>query len=292
MEKTLTADMADIISSIKKAAIKNTMPDDVHYTCISTEHVANVARHFKVNGRDIEIAALEQHIVPDRYVRNMKTLSPKDQITLLKSRVCVVGLGGLGGVLVEILARIGIGNLNLIDGDTFEDSNLNRQFLSSHALLKTNKTKAAEKRINEINPSIAVQCHFEYLNESNAERLVKNSHVVVDCLDNIPSRFLLEKTSKKIGVPLVSAAVAGVSGHLTSIFPEDKGLRLIYGNAETLTQKGAEVSLGTLPQAVTLIAATEASEVIKIILGKGLLLRNKLFVVDLMDNTLDVLSLT
>ena len=260
----MKADMADIINSIKRAAIKKKTPYDEHHTGISSEHVGHVARRFKVSGRDIEITALEQNIVPDRYVRNMKTFSLKEQIALLKSRVCVVGLGGLGGVLVEILARIGIGDINLIDGDMFEDSNLNRQFLSNHPLLKTAKTKAAEKRVNEINQSIAVQGHFEYLNEKNADRLVKNSHVVVDCLDNIRSRFLLEKTSKKAGLALVSAAVAGVSGHITSIFPEDKGLSLIYGEAKNLTQKGVEVSLGCLPQAVTLIAAVEASEVVKL----------------------------
>ena len=288
----MKADTADIINSVKIAAIKKKMPDGMHYACISTEVVGQGARHFKVKGRDIEITALEQNIVPDRYVRNMKTFSSKDQIALLKSRVCVVGLGGLGGVLVEMLARIGIGNLDLIDGDIFEDSNLNRQFLSSHSLLKTNKTEAAEKRIAEINPSITAQGHFEYLNQNNAHRLVQKSHVVVDCLDNIHSRFLLEKTSKKTGSPLVSAAVAGLSGHITSIFPEDAGLRLIYGEAKDLTQQGAEVSMGCLSQAVTLIAAVEASEVVKIIIGKGSLLRNKLFVIDLMDNTMDVLSLT
>ena len=288
----MKVDTAGIIGSIKKAATGKTMPDHTPYTCISSEHVIHVARRFEVSSRDIEITALEQNIVPDRYVRNMKTFAPEDQITLLKSRVCVVGLGGLGGVLVEILARVGIGNLDLIDGDIFEDSNLNRQFLSSQSLLKTTKTEAAEKRIGEINSSITVQCHFEYLKENNADRLVKNAHVAVDCLDNIRSRFLLEKTSKKIGVPLVSAAVAGVSGHITSIFPEDTGLRLIYGETENLSQKGVEVSLGCLPQAVTLIAAAEASEVVKIILNRGSLLRNKLFVIDLMDNTVDVLSLT
>ena len=287
----LKADITEIRNDIKRAAIKKKTPDDEHYTCISSERVGHVARRFKKSGRDIEITALEQNIVPDRYIRNMKTFSPKEQIALLTSRVCVVGLGGLGGVLVEILARIGIGSLNLIDGDIFEDSNLNRQFLSSHPLLETAKTEAAEKRVTEINPSIAVQGHFEYLSENSADRLVKNSHVVVDCLDNIRSRFLLEKTSKKAGLPLVSAAVAGVSGHITSIFPEDKGLSLIYGEAKNLTQKGVEVSLGCLPQAVTLIAAVEASEVVKIILKKGSLLRNKLFVIDLMDNTVAVLNL-
>ena len=117
----MKADITKIRNDIKRAAIKKKTPDDEHYTCISSERVGHVAKRFKVSGRDIEITALEQNIVPDRYVRNMKTFSSKEQIALLTSRVCVVGLGGLGGVLVEILARIGIGSLNLIDGDMFEE---------------------------------------------------------------------------------------------------------------------------------------------------------------------------
>lgn len=282
---------SDMINNIKKVSIQKKMPDDTNYTSISSEHVTHLARRFKVNGQHIEITALEHNIVPERYVRNMKMLSTKEQSALLKSRVSVVGLGGLGGALIEMLARTGIGNLNLIDGDIFEDSNLNRQFLSTHSLLKTTKTEAAVKRIAEINSSIVVQGHSEYLTEKNAPGLVDNSDVVVDCLDSINSRFLLERTSKSIGSPLVSAAVAGASGHVTSIFPKDPGLKLIYGESEDLTQKGAEASLGCLTQTVTLIAALETSEVVKIILGRGSLLRNKLLIVDLMDNTMDVLDL-
>ncbi|UCD91466.1 MAG: HesA/MoeB/ThiF family protein [Desulfobacterales bacterium] len=221
----------------------------------------------------------------------MKMFSAKDQSALLKSRVSVVGLGGLGGALIEMLARTGVGNLNLIDGDIFEDSNLNRQFLSTHSLLETVKTEAAVKRIAEINSSIVVQGYSEYLDEKNAPGLIDHSDVVVDCLDSIPSRFLLERTSKSLGSPLVSGAVAGTSGHVTSIFPKDPGLKLIYSESEDSPQKGAEASLGCLTQAVTLIAALETSEVVKIILKRGSLLRNKLFIVDLMDNTMDVLDL-
>lgn len=282
---------SDMINDIKKVSIQKKMPDNTNYKSISSEHVTHLSKRFKVNGQHIEIAALERNIVPERYVRNMKMFSTKDQSALLKSRVSVVGLGGLGGALIEMLARVGIGNLNLIDGDIFEDSNLNRQFLSTHPLLKTVKTEAAVKRIAEINSSIVVQDHPEYLTEKNASGLVGNSDVVVDCLDNIDSRFLLERVSKSIGAPFVSAAVAGASGHVTSIFPKDKGLKLIYGEPENLTQKGAEASLGCLTQTVTLIAALESSEVAKIILGRGSLLRNKLLVVDLMDNTMDVLDL-
>ncbi len=120
---------ADIINKIKKVSIRKKFPDNIFYTSISVEHVEGLSKFFEVSGRDIEIAALEESIVPERYSRNMKAFSTNDQATLLKSRVSIVGLGGLGGAVTEVLARIGIGALNLIDGETFEDSNLSRQFL-------------------------------------------------------------------------------------------------------------------------------------------------------------------
>ena len=122
---------ADIINKIKKVSMLKKFPDDTFYTSISVENIANLAKFFEVSGQYIEITALEENIVPERYARNMKMYSAKDQATLLKSRVGIVGLGGLGGAVTEMLARSGIGTLNLIDGDIFEDSNLNRQFLTS-----------------------------------------------------------------------------------------------------------------------------------------------------------------
>ncbi len=281
----------DIINTIKKKSVPKQYPDDTDYISISVQNILNIAKDFNVSGRDVEITALEHGIVPERYARNMKMFSTEDQAALLQSQVSVVGLGGLGGAVIEILARIGIGTLHLIDGDTFEDSNLNRQFLSSPKLLPTSKSDAALKRINDINPSIVGRPFDEHLNDENALALINQSDVVVDCLDTLDSRFVLERASKKIGAPLVSAAVAGASGHVTSIFPEDRGLELIYGNQAGQKRKGAEASLGCLPQAVTLLASIEASEVIKIVLGKGSVLKNKLFVIDLIDNTLEVLNL-
>ena len=90
---------------------------------------------------------------------------------------------------------------------------------------------------------------------------------------------------------MVSAAVAGGSGHLTVIFPEDPGLKLIYGDSVDPSMKGAEASLGCLPHAVTLLSSLECSEVVKILLKKGTLPRNRLLVVDLMDNSFETLQL-
>lgn len=281
----------DMIKAIEKQSIAKQYPDNTDCTSISVEHISKIAESFNVSGRDVEIAALELGIVPERYARNMKMFSAEDQIALLQSRVSVVGLGGLGGVVVEVLARIGIGTLHLIDGDIFEDSNLNRQFLSTYNLLSTSKAAAALERVADINSSIVVRPYGEHLVEENAVMLIRQSDVVVDCLDNLNTRFVLERAAKKIGSPLVSAAVAGASGHVTSIFPEDQGLELIYGSQDGTMQHGAEASLGCLPQAVALLASIETSEVVKILLGKGSVLRNKLFVVDLIDNTLEILSL-
>jgi molybdopterin/thiamine biosynthesis adenylyltransferase len=94
-----------------------------------------------------------------------------------------------------------------------------------------------------------------------------------------------------MGAPLVSAAVAGSSGQLTAIFPDDRGLSLIYGEEEKLPTSGAEATLGTVPYAVTFLAALECAEVTKIILGKPGVLRNKLLVADLDDAVIDIVRL-
>ena len=276
---------------IKRHATAASFPDNDAYHSLSVENVVRLSHQFKVPGKEIELAALKADIVPERYARNMKAYTIEDQAALLRSTVSVVGLGGLGGGVTEILARSGVGTLNLIDGDTFEDNNLNRQFLSRQPLLATSKAEAAIQRVKEINSSIEVHHFHEFLSEESGSKLLDGSDVVVDCLDSLYTRQILEKSAKELKMPMVSAAVAGSTGHLTTIFPEDPGLKLIYGDQVDPTAKGAEASLGCLPQAVTLLSSLECSEVLKILLKKGTVSRNKLIVVELLDNTFDVLQL-
>lgn len=282
---------ADTIERIIKSANPTEFPDKTFYNSISVKQIMNLSKAFGASGREIEIMALEHGVVPERYVRNMRTFSPQDQVALLKAQVGVVGLGGLGGVVVEILARAGIGTLNVIDGDTFEESNLNRQFLSTPKLISKSKADTAARRIKEINPSLAVNQRSQFLNQKNGLDLLNRSDVIVDCLDNLKTRFILEQLCRQIGSPLVSAAVAGSTGHVTTIYPQDQGLRLIYGDPDKIPSKGAEASLGTVPYAVTFLAALECAEVVKIIQQKGSLLRNKLLVADLNDGVFDVINL-
>lgn len=282
---------ADSIEKIIKSANPKEFPDKTFYNSISVKQIMNLSKASGASGREIEILALEHGVVPERYARNMKTFSPQDQVALLKAQVGVVGLGGLGGAVVEILARLGIGTLNVIDGDTFEESNLNRQFLSTPKRIAKSKADTAAWRIKEINPSIAVNHHSQFLNKKNGLDLLNRPDVIVDCLDNVKTRFILERFCRQIGSPLVSAAVAGSTGHVTTIYPQDPGLKLIYGDPDKIPSQGAEAYLGTVPYSVTFLAALECAEVVKIIQHKGSLLRNKLLVADLNEGVFDVINL-
>ncbi len=282
---------SDLLSEIRNPALSARFGDGQAYRCLPVKTVHTLAAAFGTGVRQVELAALEADIVPQRYARNLRTFSPAQQKTLLASSIGVVGLGGLGGTVAEILARIGIGSLTLIDGDTFEDSNLNRQRFSFTDAIAKPKTEIARREINRINPAVELHVQPEFLDEENGSRLLSAVDAVVDCLDSLPTRFLLQRIAKASGIPLVSAAVAGLSGHLTVIFPEDIGLSLIYGDEKNVPRKGVESSLGTLSPCVSTMAALEASEVVKILLKQPSGLRNRLLTVDLQDNLFDLMQL-
>lgn len=278
-------------SDLEAVARAAAFPDRTPYRSLSVRQIQELAQQTGMSGREIERAALENGFVPERYARNMRTFSLADQAALLKSHAGVVGLGGLGGTVTEILARMGVGRLTLIDGDRFEDSNLNRQLLSSPANLTQPKADAAARRVRRINPSTEAIVHACFLTAQNAAELLAGCDVVVDCLDNLRTRFEVEDACRLIGCPMVSAAVAGAAGHITVVFPQDRGLRLVYGEPESLPLKGAETSLGTVPYSVAFLASLECAEAAKVLLGRGSLLRDKLLVADLTEGIIEVMNL-
>lgn len=276
---------------IEALAQKASLSDGTPCRILDAEAIARIAKETCVTGRTVEIAALKRQIFPDRYLRNRKTLTGSDQIRLLESTVCIVGLGGLGGLVTETLARMGIGRFHLVDGDRFEVHNLNRQLLSGVDRIGTPKVKEAVRRVHSINPGLEVAGTKSFLTTENAEALVGGCSIVVDCLDSIRARFTLESAARHAGIPMVSAAVAGITGHVTTIYPEDKGLENIYGPENRLTQsRGAEAQLGCLAPGVNLIASLECAEVLKVLLGRDNNLRNSLLVVDLSDYTFETLQ--
>ncbi len=281
-----------LVQAIRKLASSATLPDGTAVKVLTIAQVENLAADFRLSERMVEIEALENDIVPKRYLRNLKTFSFSDQARLLGAKVAVIGLGGLGGTVAEILARLGTGRLVLVDGDIFEEHNLNRQLLSRRSNLGQSKAKEAARRVKEVNPAVEVVIWEKFFKPGSAQALLDGVAAVVDCLDAIDTRFLLEEAARKMNLPLISAAVAGFSGHVTTVFPADQGLRLIYGPPEHLqATRGAETGLGCLAPAVSMLGCLEAMEVCKVILGKAENLRNKLLLVDLNDYLFQVLDL-
>jgi molybdopterin/thiamine biosynthesis adenylyltransferase len=280
-----------IFKELEKKRKEKTNSSGKKYFSVSVNQVKEIAFKYKVKTREIEILALHNNIIPERYQRNLGVISPLEQVKLLQSKVAIIGAGGLGGTILELLTRIGIGKLIIADKDIIVDSNLNRQILSNETNLGQSKTDAAVKRVKEINSSVEIVGHSVFINSDNIKKIIKRVEVVVDALDNLPSRFVLQKACQNLKIPLVHGAIAGFNGQLTTIFPEDKGLELIYGSNTDLPEHGSEVELGAPTVTPALIASLEAQEVIKILLKRGKLFRNKLLYLDIEDGTVEILNL-
>jgi molybdopterin/thiamine biosynthesis adenylyltransferase len=241
--------------------------------------------------REVELAALETGVVPWRYLRNVGTIGLEGQARLLQATVAVVGLGGLGGYVTEALARMGVGRLILIDGDVFEEHNLNRQILSAEARLGTAKAQAARRRVAEINSAVEVTDHAVALTRENLPRLLEGADVVVDGLDRLPSRLVLQEGAQALSIPMVHGSIAGFLGQVMTILPGDPGLVGLYGEESELPEQGLEAQLGTPTATPMMVAAWEAQEVVKILVGQGELLQHRLLVMDMESGTIESLQL-
>lgn len=278
---------------LRTLARNEDLPDRSNCLTITVVDVERLAAEIGQSVRSLELAALQRGIVPQRYLRNRQTLSIRDQLKLLEAHACIVGLGGLGGLVSETLARMGVGRLRLVDGDCFEGHNLNRQLLSRSDNLGTRKAAAAAERMAAVNPGVDVTVRDTFFTVATAAATVRGCDVVIDCLDNVHARFELQSAAQSAGIPMVSGAVAGLSGHVTAIFPGDQGLEAIYGtNAQHRPARGAETRLGNLAPVVNLVASLECAEVLKILLDRPHTLSGRLLVVDLADGTFETLHLT
>ena len=198
----------------------------------------------------------------DRYLRNIPALSEEECLLLRKKRVLVVGCGGLGGNLISIFLRVGVGHLRIVDGDVFEPTNLNRQLFSSITALGHNKAKIAAQRASFINPDIQLDVVDEFLTEENAAALLQDCDIAVDALDNIPSRRLLAKACEKAGVPLIYGAISGWVAQAGLSLPGDQLIHTLYPEDVVVRDKSV---LSFTP---SLCASMQASLCIKYLVGR------------------------
>ncbi len=221
----------------------------------------------------------------------LKELSEKGQQKLAKSKVAVVGAGGLGTVSSLYLTLAGVGYIRLIDQDTIETHNLHRQILYNSDDLHYPKTEVASKRLEKQNPFVTVEAIPENVNASNVERLLTGVDCVVDGLDNMVTRYLVNRACVKLGIPYVFGAAIGIEGNL-SVFstPETGCLECLMPNlsdSDLLTCN----TRGVLGATTGIIGSMQAMETIKLLTGIGSTLKGKLLVCDFSDmdfTTIDI----
>ena len=198
----------------------------------------------------------------ERYLRNLPALSGEECALLRRKRVAVIGCGGLGGHLIDQLARIGIGAIRAVDGDVFEPSNLNRQLLSEVPLLGVSKAKAAADRIARVNPDVPTEAVEAFLAEANADRLVAGCDAVLDGLDNIPSRKILAVACARADIPYIYGAIQGWVAQAAISLPGDRLIETLYPEDLILSDKSA---LSFTP---ALCAAMQVSLCVKLLVGR------------------------
>lgn len=221
-----------------------------------------------------------------RYERNIGTLTKFENDKLKNFKICIVGCGGLGGYVIEMLSRIGIGYLKLVDEDTFDVSNLNRQILCNEKNLGKSKAIEAKERIKLINNNVNMDIVSEHLDSNNCEKIINNCHVVIDALDNISTRFILQRYCEALNIPLIHGAISGWYGQVSTIYPGDNNLDYIYKY-----KKETDNKLGNPSFTPGLVASIQVSETIKVLLNKGEILRNKVLFIDLLYGEYNIIEI-
>lgn len=224
----------------------------------------------------------------DRYSRNMKMLTLEENNMLGQCKVCVIGCGGLGGYIIEMLARLGVGYITAVDGDVFEESNLNRQLLSDTYTLGKSKAITAKERAAVVNPLIHVNSITARINDENALDILAGHDVIVDAVDNIQTRLLLQEKAKILNIPFVHGAIAGWYGQVTTILPGDDTLNLLYPSDDT---KGIELELGNPSFTPALVASIQVSEALKLLINRGELLRGKALFINTLEQSYEIMEL-
>lgn len=237
------------------------------YSVVSIKDCQEAALLGGISTIDAEILALSAGICPMRYERNIGTFGFDGQKRLLESSAAVVGLGGLGGLITELLARAGVGRLVLADGDVFSESNLNRQLLCNESDLGRSKAEAAERRVNAVNGAVRVKVINDCIDKSNISAILDGVDIVMDALDNNSSRVLVSDCCRLSGIPFVHAAIGGLWAQAGVFMPDERRPWEVFSE---YNEKGDETNMGNPPFTASFAASLEVSLAVAVICGKRL----------------------
>ncbi len=231
-----------------------------------------------------------------RYARHivLQEIGGTGQARLIATRALVVGAGGLGAPLLQYLAAAGVGTLGVVDDDTVDLSNLQRQVIHRTGDIGTAKVESAARALNEINPEVRVIAHKERLDAASAARLIAGYDIVADGSDNFATRYLVNDTCYRLKKPLVAAAILRFDGQI-STYKAFKGaghpcLRCLFPVAPSEDAVPSCAQAGVLGALAGTLGALQATEVVKEVLGIGRSLSGRLLMYDALAGSFDELS--
>jgi molybdopterin/thiamine biosynthesis adenylyltransferase/rhodanese-related sulfurtransferase len=271
-------------SGNRSALAAKTMLDELGYETV--ESMTGGYTLWKDRGYDVEIPRTLSAEQRDRYSRHLLVpeVGLEGQMKLLDAKVLCLGAGGLGSPIALYLAAAGVGTLGIVDDDVVDLSNLQRQVIHTTAGVGTPKVDSAEAAIKDLNPDVNVVKYQTRLDASNIMEIIEGYDIIVDGVDNFPTRYLLNDASVRTKIPVVSAAILGFEGQLSVFAPYDgpcyRCLFPVPPPAELAPSCGANGVLGVLPGTMGLLQATE---VIKLITGAGDPLIGRLLMYDALD---------
>ena len=207
--------------------------------------------------------------------RQMGVVTKSGQERLRDAKITVIGCGGIGGATTEMLTRMGIGNLRIIDKDAFDVSNINRQLMSSFYSVGKSKVDVTYETLKSINPFTNIEAVEEELNEDNVEEIIKGSDIVIDALDNLVTRITVSRHVGDLDVPFIHGAIHGTMGQVTVFTKDTPGYEEMFklpSSGKDLTEEvikkvkdiGAEVPpvIAPVPNIVGCLQAFEAFKLI------------------------------
>jgi molybdopterin/thiamine biosynthesis adenylyltransferase/rhodanese-related sulfurtransferase len=257
-------------SGQRSALAANTLREQLGY-----ENVASMnggITLWKDRGYDVEVPKSMTKEQRERYSRHLLVpeIGLEGQTKLLNAKVLLLGAGGLGSPTALYLAAAGVGTLGIVDDDEVDLSNLQRQVIHTTDRIGVAKVDSAEESINAINPDVNVVKYKTRLDASNVMEIIQGYDVIVDGVDNFPTRYLLNDATVRLDIPVVSASILGFDGQLSVFKPHDgpcyRCLYPVPPPADMAPSCGANGVLGVLPGTMGLLQATE---VIKLVTGAG-----------------------
>jgi len=287
------------------AKISETMGDDFKRRVLNEDGTPRSLINIYINGKNAKFSAGldtqlsdgdDVYILPavaggsdlsekelDRYSRQvmLEEIGYQGQLKLKQSKVCVVGVGGLGNPIVTRLAAMGVGKLRIVDRDVIELSNLHRQTMFNEDDVGQVKVETAAKKLRKLNPEIVVEELPVSINDYTALDVVDGCDVVVDALDSVDARYALNKACIEKKIPFVTGAAVGVIGQSFTILPKESACyHCLFPSLDEDSMPTCSIE-GVHPSILSIVGGIEVSEAVKIITGKEPSLKNKVLHVDL-----------